>query len=59
MFKFVIIYFIIINNVYSYSSKYAHSNMNTYINQINFFNKISGDKSGFLGLLSDVNKYSE
>lgn len=60
MFKFVIIYFIIINNVYSYSSKYVHSsNMNSYINQLDLFNKVVGGKSGFLGLLSDVNKYSE
>lgn len=61
MFKFVIIYLIIISNVFSYSSKYSsvYSNMNSYISQINLFNKVVGSKNGFLRLLSDVNKYSK
>lgn len=61
MFKFVIIYLILISNVYSYSSKYSnvYSNMNSYISQINLFNTVAGTKNGFLRLLSDVNRYSK
>lgn len=61
MFKFVIIYLILISNVYSYSSKYSsvHSNIKSYISQMDLFNKVVGSKNGFLRLLSDVNKYSK
>lgn len=62
MFKFVIIYLIIISNVvYSYSSKYdsIYSNMNSYISQMSLFNQLIGSKSGFIRLMSDVNIYSK